>query len=250
MNDIMQVNNISKTMSSREMAVLCKKRHDNTLLIIRDLETRGLLENSRPQYYTHAQNGQQYIEYISDKRDSLVIVARLSPEFMAVVIDRWQELERQVSASSPVTPALPDFTDPYESALAWAEQYKAKEVAQAQIVELQPKADALDTLSHAKGALGIRETAITVGIPERKFIARCTDENKPVSSRFMYRDDKGKLRAYSHRIKQGFMTQKITSYAGKTGQDLVTVQVKFTAAGVAHIAKLMQNKPAKQLRVV
>ena len=251
MNDIMQVNRISKTMGSREMAALCKKRHDNTLLVIRDLENRGLLENSRPQYYTHAQNGQQYIEYISDKRDSLVIVARLSPEFMAVVIDRWQELEQQkANASQPVTPALPNFTDPYESALAWAEQYKAKEVAQAQIIELQPKAAALDTLSHARGSLGIRETANAVGIPERKFIARCTDERKPVTSRFMYRDDKGRLRAYSHRVKQGFMTQKITSYAGADDQSVATVQVKFTAAGVAHIAKMMQNKPSGQLRVV
>lgn len=245
MNDIMQVNNISKTMSSREMAALCKKRHDNTLLIIRDLENRGLLENSRPQYYTHAQNGQQYIEYISDKRDSLVIVARLSPEFMAAVIDRWQELE--ASASQPVVALPHDYISALEELLVTK---KSEQVALEQVKELKPKADALDTLSHAKGALGIRETAITVGIPERKFIARCTDENKPVSARFMYRDDKGKLRAYSHRIKQGFMTQKITSYAGKNGQDLVTVQVKFTAAGVAHIAKMMQNKPSKQLRVM
>ena len=66
----------------------------------------------------------------------------------------------------------------------------------------------------------------------------------------MYRDDKGRLRAYSHRVKQGFMTQKITSYAGADDQSVATVQVKFTAAGVAHIAKMMQNKPSGQLRVV
>ena len=81
MNDIMQVNNINKTMSSREMAALCKKRHDNTLLVIRDLENRGLLENSRPQYYTHAQNGQQYIEYIYQTKETVLsssLVYRLS----------------------------------------------------------------------------------------------------------------------------------------------------------------------------
>lgn len=159
------------------------------------------------------------------------------------------ECERKaINASSPVMPALPhDYISALEELLITK---KGEQAALEQVKELQPKADALDTLSHAKGALGIRETAITVGIPERKFIARCTDENKAVSSRFMYRDEKNKLRAYSHRIKQGFMTQKITSYAGKNGQDLVTVQVKFTAAGVAHIAKMMQNKPAKQLRAM
>ena len=82
----------AKTMTSREMALLCNKRHDNTVLVIKDLLERGLLKNSTPQTYTHAQNGQRYQEYLSDKRDSLVIVARLSPEFMTAVFDRWQEL--------------------------------------------------------------------------------------------------------------------------------------------------------------
>ena len=274
MNNLMQ-NNV-KTMSSREIAELTAKRHDHVLRDIRayagaviqmerginvrsmdwnDSEGVQLLGDTPVEGVTfglevNPQNKQSYPVCHLDKNTTLIIVSGYNVLLRKRIIERWQELENQVSASNPVTPALPNFTNPADAAIAWAEEYKAKEAAQAQVIELQPKADALDTLSHAKGALGIRETAITVGIPERKFIARCTDENKPVSSRFMYRDDKGKLRAYSHRIKQGFMTQKITSYAGKNGQDLVTVQVKFTAAGVAHIAKMMQNKPAKQLRVV
>lgn len=252
MNDIMQVNHISKTMSSREIAELTGKRHDH---VCRDIEllNETLAQESLPKVGESiyvADNGQSYREYLLSKEQTIDLMTGYNRNLRVRINRRWQELEQQVQASSPVMPALPNFTDPYESALAWAEQYKAKEVAQAQVIELQPKAAALDTLSHAKGSLGIREAANTVGIPERKFIARCTDENKPVTSRFMYRDDKNKLRAYSHRIKQGFMTQKITSYAGKNGHDLVTVQVKFTAAGVAHIAKMMQNKPAKQLRVM
>lgn len=199
----------------------------------------------------NTQGGRPTINYYLSIDFAKKLAMQVRTEKGEEIRDYFLDCERKVvSASNPVMPALPNFTNPADAAIAWAEEYKAKEAAQAQVIELQPKADALDTLSHAKGALGIRETAITVGIPERKFIARCTDENKPASARFMYRDDKGKLRAYSHRIKQGFMTQKITSYAGKNGQDLVTVQVKFTAAGVAHIAKMMQNKPAKQLRVM
>lgn len=158
MNDIMQANNINKTMSSREMAALCKKRHDNTLLVIRDLENRGLLENSRPQYYTHAQNGQQYIEYISDKRDSLVIVARLSPEFMAAVIDRWQELEQQVSASQPVM-AMPDFTNPAEAARAFADQYEAKQIAQEQLALAQPKVNFYNTVAASNSLMTVSDVA-------------------------------------------------------------------------------------------
>lgn len=254
MNDIMQVNNISKTMSSREIAELCGKEHRN---VCRDIDTlnesyeqMGLLKVEQGYYTLQNTGNQQHRQFLLSKEQTIDLITGYRADIRIRINRRWQELEQQAQASSPVMPALPNFTNPADAAIAWAEEYKAKEAAQAQVIELQPKADALDTLSHVKGSLGIRETANAVGIPERKFIARCTDENKPVSSRFMYRDEKGKLRAYSHRIKQGFMTQKITSYAGKNGQDLVTVQVKFTAAGVAHIAKMMQNKPAKQLRVV
>ena len=174
MNDIMQVNNISKTMSSREMAELCKKRHDNTLLIIRDLENRGLLENSRPQYYTHAQNGQQYIEYISDKRDSLVIVARLSPEFMAAVIDRWQELEQQVSASQPVM-AMPDFTNPDEAARAFADQYEAKQVALEQLALAKPKIDFHDKVAASSSTMAVGDVAKKIGMSAQELNKKLVD---------------------------------------------------------------------------
>lgn len=255
MNILTQSN--TQSMTSQQIAELVDSRHDVVRKSIERLVARGVIQlppttevklnqslspNSKTVVYVFS--GEQ------GKRDSYVVVAQLSPEFTGALVDRWQELEQQVSASSPVTPALPDFTDPYESALAWAEQYKAKEIAQAQVVELKPKADALDALSHIKGSLGIRETAKAVGIPEREFVRRCLGDDKPVSSRFMYRDKDGKLNAHAHRIKQGFMSQKITSYQGKNGLDLVTIKVKFTAAGVAHIAKMMQNKPVKQLRVM
>lgn len=90
-----------KTMSSREMAALCEKQHDNVLKTIRLLIERGVVLNTIPQTYVHEQNGQRYTEFLSDKRDSLVIVARLSPEFTAAVVDRWQELEKSAQPQIP-----------------------------------------------------------------------------------------------------------------------------------------------------
>ncbi|MBE0440580.1 phage antirepressor KilAC domain-containing protein [Psychrobacter sp. FME13] len=249
MNNIMQVTDISKTMSSREIAALTKKDHSHVIRDIRSMLSQIDDPSMDDADFKEVFDSRGYTSEISLNKDlTLTLVAGYNSRFRYTVIKRWQELEAQ--ASQPVMPALPNFTNPADAAIAWAEEYKAKEAAQAQVTELKPKAAALDTLSHAKGSLGIRETANTVGIPERKFIARCTDENKPVSSRFMYRDDKGKLRAYSHRIKQGFMTQKITSYAGKNGKNLVTVQVKFTAAGVAKIAEMLEKERNKELEAV
>lgn len=127
-----------KTMSSREMSQLCDKSHDNVLKTIRLLIDKGVVLNTIPRQYTHEQNGQTYTEFLSDKRDSLVIVARLSPEFTAAVVDRWQDLEAQ--ASKPVI-ALPDFTNPVTAARAWADELEAKQVAQEQLAIAQPKID-------------------------------------------------------------------------------------------------------------
>lgn len=92
-----------KTMSSREIATLCQKSHDNVLKLVRSLIEGGIVKSTTPHQYTHPQNGQTYTEYLSDKRDSLVIVARLSPEFTAAVIDRWQELEQSNQIALPQT---------------------------------------------------------------------------------------------------------------------------------------------------
>lgn len=86
------------TMSSRELSKLTDKRHDNTLKLISGLLDGGVLKNTTLSKYTNEQNGQLYPEYLCDKRDSLIIVARLSPEFTAALVDRWQELESKHQA--------------------------------------------------------------------------------------------------------------------------------------------------------
>lgn len=86
------------TMSSRELSKLTDKRHDNTLKLISSLLDGGVLKNTTLSKYKNDQNGQSYPEYLCDKRDSLIIVARLSPEFTAAIVDRWQELEAKQQA--------------------------------------------------------------------------------------------------------------------------------------------------------
>ncbi|POY47435.1 Rha family transcriptional regulator [Avibacterium paragallinarum] len=127
---IISEQNASIKMSSREIAELCEKRHDNVLKLVRDLIKGGVLKNTTPHQYQHNQNNQFYTEYLSDKRDSLVIVARLSPEFTAAIVDRWQELENQQQS----TALLPNFSDPVAAARAWAD---AKEREQRALVREQ-----------------------------------------------------------------------------------------------------------------
>lgn len=239
-------------MTSQQIADLVGSRHDTVKKSIERMIGRGVISKPPMADGIKAANGVATQVYIfsgeQGRLDSIIVVAQLSPEFTAALVKRWDELEK--GAAQPTAPAI-ELPKDYLSALkALVSSEEEKQVIGEQLAIAAPKAAALDTLSHIKGSLGIRETAKAVGIPEREFVRRCLNKDKPVSSRFLYRDDDGKLNAYSHRIKQGFMSQKITSYQGRNGHNFVTIQVKFTAAGVAHVAKLMQIKPVNELRVL
>lgn len=132
-----------KTMSSREIAIMTDKQHSKVMRTIEDLIDKGVAKMATLSSYVNDQNGQSYNEYRLDKRDSLVLVARLSPEFTAVVIDRWQELE---SAAQQPAVALPDFSNPAASARAWAEQYEISTAAQEQLQIAAPKVAFVDNL--------------------------------------------------------------------------------------------------------
>lgn len=121
------------TMSSQEIARLVESRHDNVKRTIERLADRGVIQLP-PLEEVKNHLGQSVEEYRVGKRDSYVIVAQLSPEFTARLVDRWQELEEQVT-SSPIV--LPDFANPAAAARAWAEQFELRQLAEQKARELE-----------------------------------------------------------------------------------------------------------------
>ena len=79
------------TMSSREIAEITHKEHKNVLRVIRDLIEQNLVAQIEPLKFEYRNQWFDYYEL--NKRDTFVVVARLSPEFTAAVVDRWQALE-------------------------------------------------------------------------------------------------------------------------------------------------------------
>jgi len=245
--NIQMMQTTDKTMSSREIAKLADKQHGH---VIRDIE---LLNETLAQeslsiigesFYT-ADNGQTYREFLLTKEQTIDLMTGYNRNLRIRINRRWAELEQQVAA--PVV-ALPQD---YLSALkALVISEEAKEQANAQIQLLQPKAAALDAISHSKGSTGIRETAKALGMGQNEFVAWCTNPNKPASARFMYRDHSGALNAYSHRIDQGFVTQKLSCFVGGDGRDRTAPKVRFTASGVTQVAKLLQQERARELEAV
>lgn len=100
MKDLM---NTELSMTSIEIAELVGSRHDKVKQSVERLADRGVIQlppmgkvennqSNSPNRFADAYifNGEQ------GKRDSIVVVAQLSPVFTGRMVDRWQELERKV----------------------------------------------------------------------------------------------------------------------------------------------------------
>ncbi len=90
------------SMSSREIAILVNSRHDKVKQSIERLALRGVI-GLPPMGDVKNQSGQTVSVYFLEKRDSYVVVAQLSPEFTADLVDRWQELEEAQKPQIPQT---------------------------------------------------------------------------------------------------------------------------------------------------
>lgn len=87
-------NELPDIMTSLEMADLVEKRHDNVKRTIDSLAEKGLIQ--RPQIEEVTNHLGQTVElYKVGERDSYVVVARLSPEFTARLVDFWRKHRNQ-----------------------------------------------------------------------------------------------------------------------------------------------------------
>ncbi|MFM5587692.1 phage antirepressor KilAC domain-containing protein [Aeromonas rivipollensis] len=138
------------TMTSLEISELVDSRHDNVKRAIDRLVSKSVIQLP-PMEDCGRINGlginQSFSVYVftgkQGKRDSLIVVAQLCPEFTARIVDRWQELEEALS-----TPAanLPDFSNPAAAARAWAEEYERGQVLAIENKQQQEQIHSLESL--------------------------------------------------------------------------------------------------------
>lgn len=97
------------TMSTLEIKDLLECRYDNVKRTVERLAGRGVFTLppvEETSFIDSAGKKQWTSVYHLNKRTSYIVVAQLSPEFTARVVDRWQELESK--ASSQVPQSLPE----------------------------------------------------------------------------------------------------------------------------------------------
>lgn len=227
---ILSSNNDQVTMSSREIAELVNSRHVDVCRTIDRLIEKAAIGEYAPTAYTHHQNGQQYYEYKVGKRDSYVIVAQLSPEFTARLVDRWQELEAQKNA-------LPDFSNPAIAARAWADEVESKQAAIAQLEQAQPAVAFANQVEASHGAISVSEAAKIIGAGQNRlfqFMRRhgwVTRRNQP----------------YQRRIEAGHLDVKIQRYDHPDHGLKETVTTLVTGKGLRRLQQMWAEQQSMEL---
>ncbi|HCB2898173.1 TPA: Rha family transcriptional regulator [Proteus mirabilis] len=94
MNNLISTN---ASMTSKEIAELVGSREDNVKRTIERLANSGVISQPPTEDGIKSANGVIPKHYVfsgeKGKRDSIIVVAQLYPEFTARLVDRWKELE-------------------------------------------------------------------------------------------------------------------------------------------------------------
>lgn len=218
------------TISSREIAKLMGVAHNEVKRMVKSLETAQRL--SQPVTVSlYEREGEMRQEFLLNKRDSLLAVARISPGYTAEMLDRWQEREKQIS--------LPDFTNPAAAARAWAEQYESRLQAEARLAQTTPKAAFFDAWIQVDESLGFRQLCKMLKAKEPEFRQFLLERN------IMQREN-GALMPAQHHIQAGYFTV----HRGVGESRHTYSQARFTARGVKWIAGLwaahLSSRPVEQ----
>lgn len=205
------------TMNSKEMAELTEKRHDSVKRTIVTLSQKSLISYPQCVDGIPGANGVAERVYYVNKRDSYVVVAQLSPEFTARLVDRWQELEQGAAPKIPQTfaEALRLAADQQETIQKQAEQLAIAAPA----VEFVGK-----YVESTSGAKGFREVCKVLKAKEPEFRDFLQD------SKIMYRLG-GAWTAYQNHIDAGRFEVKTG-----TANDHAYSQAKFTPKGIEWVA--------------
>ena len=121
--------------------------------------------------------------------------------------------------------SLPDFTNPAESARAWAEEYEKRELAEQKLIEAQPKIEFVQRYVEVGTTKSLRETAKILKMPERTMID-CL-----VGDGLLFRQS-GNLLPYQKYHAKGLFDVK----TGTTEYGHNYTQTRVTSKGIEYIA--------------
>ena len=158
MNNLIVSQNQTLTMSSREIAAVVNSRHDSVKRTMLTLQSKGLITFTQT---VEKGEGRPAELFHVNKRDSYVVVAQLSPEFTAVLVDRWQELEANQAPQLPQT-----FAEALQLA---ADQAKQLELA-------APKVEFVDRFVERESLQNATQVASSLNMKSARALNKALDE--------------------------------------------------------------------------
>jgi len=216
------------TMSSREIAELVGSRHDSVKRTMDTLSDKGLITITQSVEPTIG-GGKPATVYLVGKRDSYIVVAQLCPEFTAMLVDRWQELEEAASVPS-IPQSLPEAL---RLAADLAEQNSHLQLV---VNEQAPKVEALNRIANADGSLCITDAAKSLQI-KRKDLIQIMQERKWIYRR----TGSTHYVAYQDKIQSGVMEHKYATVERADGTEKTTEQARITPKGLVRLADIIRE---------
>ena len=161
------------------------------------------------------------------KLDSITVVAQLCPQFTALLVKRWYELESQ--AAKPVELSRMDLI---QLALAAEQENQA---LKNHVAVLEPKAQVMDVIADTVNTYSIRDSAKTIGIQESKLI------DFMLKKRWVFRENSRhrRLCAYAQRVEQKVMVNKVSQVIACVEGDKVYTHARITALGLTTLTALV-----------
>lgn len=227
-----------QTMSSREIADLCEKRHDNVMRDIRDMlaQLHGEGDALKFEGVYRGANGEDRLCFHLPKRETLILVSGYKLDLRAKIIDRWQELEAQQTVHllprdyATALRALADETEKAQELEAQARaltaqiEHDAPKVAFAEQVEMAP--DAI-TIAQAAKLLGTGRNRLSAKLREIGWLTRLGEP-------------------YQHRIEAGMLDVRIGSWDHPDKGLQRSVTALITGKGIARLDVILADWLARQ----
>lgn len=220
MNEIqIKYENEQLVVSSLQVAKDFEKEHKHVMESIVNLISSGVVENSADLFckssYIHEQNKQEYPMYLIN-RDGFSLLAmgftgKKALEWKMKYIKAFNRMEMELN--SP------------ERILARALQIANTTInnLQIEVEEMKPKADYFDALVDRNLLTNLRDTAKELKVRQTDLI------NYLIEKKYLYRDQKNKLKPYSNYVQKGlFELKEFVSNGFSSNQVLVTPKGRET----------------------
>ena len=156
----------------------------------------------------------------------IAYAAWISPAVNLAVIDAFLEKQEASPFKIPQTFA--------EAMLLGAQQAKELEKVKCEVIELKPKADALNRIAESDGSLTLTDAAKTLQVPPRKFNAWLGSHN------WIYRRvGNQQWTGYQPKLDAQYLHHKTETVKRDNCEDKTYTQVRVTPKGLVKLGELM-----------